>query len=186
MSLLETLKSLNPLKRLAPSAASRATAGLLAGQTLGEVMREASDAIARKAVAEALEEFSDGGPAALLITCLLEAATRGWSSLGNELEASSRLPADRAHWVCARMNDYSRSLGGEVMTQHLINLVLGVTGLYVEALVLSRAQVDGRALKAKLAELLKQGLSSGLSRADLAQRLSSPRRSTGGRLASAS
>ncbi len=184
MSLLETIKSLNPLKRLAPSPSDRAIAALLAGHTLDEVMRAASQVIARQAVREALEEFSDG-PAALLITCLLESCTAAWSALGAALEASPRLPADRAAWVCARMNDYSRSLSSELMTQHLINLVLGVTGLYIEALVLSRDQVDPRALREKLAELLKQGLSSGLSRADLSQTLSARRR-TSGQLASAS
>ena len=186
MSLLETIKSLNPLKRLAPSAANRATAGLLAGQNLMEVMRDTSDAIARKAVAEALEEFAEDGPCALLITCLLEACTRGWSQLGEQLKASNRLPADRANWVCARMNDYSRSLSSELMTQHLINMVLGVTGLYVEALVLTRAQVDQHALKSKLSELLKQGLTSGLSRSDLAQTLAPAPRPSAGRLISAS
>ena len=184
MSLLETIKSLNPLKKLVRSPATQAENGLLAGHTLMEVMRDASDAVARSAVRDALEEFSDG-PAALLITCLLESTAAAWSTLGEQLEASKRLPAQGAGWVCTRMTDYGHSLGGDVMTQHLINLVLSVTGLHVEALILTAAEVDSRRLTERLAELLRQGLSSGLSRGDLAQTLSTAR-GPSGRLASAS
>ena len=77
------------------------------------------------------------------------------------------------------MTDYGQSLSDELMSQHLINLVLSVTGLHVEALVLTRADVDARRLTDKLAELLKSGLSSGISRSDLAQTLTSPRRTVG-------
>ena len=174
----------NPLKKLARSPASRAADGLLAGQTLMEVMRDACDALARQAVREALVEFSDG-PAALLITCLLEASTAGWAALGGQLKTTSRLPPEHARWASARLTDYGRSLASDEMTQHLINLVLSVTGLHVEALILTREQVDAHSLTERLAELLKQGLSSGLSRADLARTLSSPRRPDS-RLASSS
>ena len=183
MTLLQSLKSLNPLRKLAPSPASAAANSLIAGQTLMEVMRDASDSIARQAVKEALEEFSDG-PAALLITCLLESSAAAWTSLGRQLKVHPRMPAATSGWVSMRMTDYGRSLAGDVMTQHLINLVLSVTGLHVEALVLTRAEVDARRLTERLAELLKQGLSSGLSRADLAHTLSSRRPNI--RLASAS
>ena len=178
MCLRSTIKALNPLRKLARTPASRATEALLSGQTLLEVMREASDAVAREAVREALEEFSDG-PAALLITCLLESATAGWQQLGADLRASSRVPSSSAAWVSARMHQYADTLGTEVMTQHLINLVLSVTGLHVEALILTRADVDADRLTDQLAELLKKGLSSGLSRTDLAQTLSTAPRPAG-------
>ena len=178
MRLLETIKSLNPLKKLIPSSASRAITGLREGQTLAEVMREASDFIARRAVADALEEFSDG-PAALLITCLIECTTAGWEQLASQLAGSSQLPHEGSAWVAARMTDYGQSLSDDLMSQHLINLVLSVTGLHVEALVLTRGDVDSRQLTQKLAELLKNGLSSRLSRSDLAQTLTSARRPAG-------
>ena len=178
MSLFETIKSFNPLKKLARSPAAQVAGGLLAGQTLMEVMRDASQSVARRAVDEALKEFSDG-PAALLITCLLESTHAGWEALGADVKASGRLPRANAAWVSARMTEYGRSLQSELMTQHLINIVLSVTGLHVEALVLTRAEVDARTLSNRLAELLKQGLSSGLSRSELAQTLSSAASSAG-------
>ncbi|MBS1151034.1 MAG: hypothetical protein H6Q89_2732 [Myxococcaceae bacterium] len=178
MRLLETIKSLNLLKKLTPSPASRAAAAFRDGQTLGEVMRDASDSIAREAVRQALAEFSDG-PAALLITCLIESTTAGWELLASQLAASNQLPRDRSAWVAARLTDYGHCLSEDLMSQHLINLVLCVTGLHVEALVLTRDDVDARRLTEQLAELLKKGLSSGLPRAALAQTLTTPHRPTG-------
>lgn len=163
MRFLDAIKSLNPLK----SPAGRAVEGLRSGQTLGEVMRDAADPIAKAAVRSALEEFSDG-PAALLITCLLEAATTGWEQLAAEVLRAPGLPKESAAWTCARMTEYGRSLADETMSQHVINLVLHVTGLYAESLILTRDDVDALRLEAKFAELLKQGLSSGLTRTDLA------------------
>ncbi len=174
MRLLEAIKSLNPLTLLSRSPAARATSALRAGATLEEVMRVASEGIAKQAVREALDEFSDG-PAALLITCVIEASAAGWDLLASQLLASHRLPREGSAWVAARMTDYGHSLAGDLMSQHLINLVLSMTGLHVEALVLTRADVDARRLTVKLAELLKQGLSSGVSRTHLAQTLNSSR-----------
>src|SRR4051812_21393584 len=108
---------------------ARAVDALVDGQPLLAVMRDAADDIARQAVREALAEFSDG-PAALLITCLLESATAGWLSLGAAVEAAPRLSRPRADWVSARMAKYSRFLNSDEPTQHLINLVLSVTGLH--------------------------------------------------------
>jgi hypothetical protein len=178
MRLLETIKSLNPLKKLRASPASRAVSALSRGETLAEVMRDASGHIAQQAVREALEEFSDG-PAALLITCLIESAGRGWGLLASQVVASNQLPREGSTWVAKRMTDYGDSLSGDLMSQHLINLVLSVTGLHVEALILTRDDVDARRLTEKLSELLKQGLSSGISRSDLAQTLTSSRRPAG-------
>ena len=175
MTLIETLKSLNPLKKLGPSAATRAVTALRTGQTLGEVMKDASDKIARAAVSEALQAFSDG-PAALLITCLIESTTAGWERLATQLAESKELPSEGSAWVAARMVDFGESLKHDLMQQHLINLVLSVTGLHVEMLILTRGDVDAGALTQRLAELLKNGLSSGVSRSDLAQTLTSPRR----------
>lgn len=179
MTFLQTIKSLNPLKNLGPSAAGRAASGLRNGQTLGEVMRDASDAIANQAVVEALEEFHEEGPAALLITCLIEASTAGWERLASQVAASTQLNREGSAWVAARMTDYAHSLTDDVMSQHLINMVLNVTGLHVEALILAPKDVDARALTQKLSELLKSGLSSGVSRSDLAQTLTSARRPVG-------
>ncbi len=179
MRLLETIKSLNPLKTLSASPASRAVSALNRGETLGDVMRDASAAIARNAVREALENFSEDGPAALLITCLLESTTAGWEALASQLAVSTQLPKEGSAWIAARLADYGHSLSGELMSQHLINLVLSVTGLHVEALILSGADVDARRLADKLSELLKNGLSSGVSRSDLAQTLTSTRRPAG-------
>lgn len=178
MRLLETIKSLNPLRKLGESPASRAAAALRDGQSLGDAMREAADPIAKAAVREALEAFGDG-PAALLITCLIESATAGWERLGTQLASSNQLPPEAATWVAARFMDYGRSLCDDPMSQHLINLVLGVTGLHVEALILTKDDVDARQLTLKLSELLQKGLSSAISRSDLAQTLRSPRRVVG-------
>ena len=178
MRFLDTIKSLNPLAKLAGSPANRVTSALRQGQSLGEVMRDASDHIARQAVKDALEEFSDG-PAALLITCLIESSNAGFERLAIELSRSSQLPTEAAAWVAARMTDYGQSLSDDLMSQHLINLVLSVTGLHVEALILTRDDVDARRLTERLAELLKQGLSSGLLRSDLAQTLSTARQPRG-------
>jgi hypothetical protein len=175
MRLLETIKSLNPLRTLSASPASRAVSALNRGETLGDVMRVASDAIARKAVREALEAFSVDGPAALLITCLIESTSAGWQALASQLAASTQLPKEGSAWAAARLTDYGHSLSGDPMSQHLINLVLSVTGLHVEALILTGADVDARRLSEKLAVLLKNGLSSGVSRSDLAQTLTSAR-----------
>lgn len=164
MRFFDALKSLNPLR----TPAARTVEALRSGLTLGEVMRDAADPIAKKAVASALEEFDDG-PAALLITCLLESATLEWERLGAEVLRAQGLTKDGAAWACTRLTEYGRSLADETMSQHVINLVLGVTGLHVEALILTRADVDAPRLEAKLAELLKQGLSSCVSRADLAR-----------------
>lgn len=177
MRIFQTLKTLNPLGKLGPSPAARVSAALEAGQSLGDVMRDSSDAIARQAVRDALEEFSDG-PAALLITCLIESTAEGYERLGLELTRSSQLPRESAAWVAARLTGYGQSLNNDLMSQHLINLVLSVTGLHVEALILTRADVDARRLTDRLAELLKQGLSSGVSRSDLAQTLPAPRRTS--------
>jgi hypothetical protein len=173
MSLLQTLKSLNPLKKLGASPATQAASALREGQSLGDVMREASDKIAAQAVREALDAFSDG-PAALLITCLIESSTAGWERLAAQLSASKDLAPEASSWVAARMVGYGQCLNEELMQQHLINLVLSVTGLHVEMLVLTRNDVDARVLTVRLAELLKKGLSSGLSRNDLAQTVTSP------------
>ena len=178
MRLLQTIKSLNPLAKLIPSPASKAAAALRDGKTLGEVMRDASGPIAKRAVREALDAFVDG-PAALLITCLIESATAGWERLGAQISSSNQLPTQSSGWVAARMIEYGESLTDDPMSQHLINLVLCVTGLHVEALILTSGDVDARRLTEKLSELLKQGLSSGVSRSDLAQTLSSTRRPAG-------
>ena len=164
MRFFDALKSLNPLR----TSAARTVEALRSGLTLGEAMRDAADPIAKKAVASALEEFSDG-PAALLITCLLESATLEWERLGAEVLRAQGLTKDGAVWACTRLTEYGRSLGDETMSQHVINLVLGVTGLHVEALILTRADVDAPRLEAKLAELLQQGLSSCVPRADLSR-----------------
>lgn len=176
MRFFDAIKSLNPLK----SPAARSLEALRAGQTLGEVMRDAADPLAKKAVATALEEFCDG-PAALLITCLLEAATTEWETLGAEILRAPGLPKDNAAWLCARVTEYGRSLADDPMSQHVINLVLNVTGLHVEALILERDQVDVKRLETQFADLMKKGLSSGLSRDDLAHsvRARQPSRRTG-------
>lgn len=163
MRFFETLKSLNPLR----TPAARTVEALRAGLTLGETMRDAADPVAKASVRAALEEFSDG-PAALLITCLLEAATIEWERLGAEVLRAQGLTKDGAAWACTKMTEYGRSLADDPMCQHVINLVLGVTGLHAESLILTRDDVDAARLETKLAELLKQGLSSGISRTDLA------------------
>ena len=184
MTFLQTIKSLNPLNKLGPSAAAKVSAGLHAGQTLGDVMRDACDGIARQAVREALGAFSEG-PAALLITCLIESSNAGWERLATQLVEGKDLPSEGATWVAARMMRYGDSLSSDPMSQHLINLVLSVTGLHVEALIIDSDDVDENRLSEKLAELLKQGLSSALSRNDLAQSLvSSSSRPSPGRGAS--
>ncbi len=174
MRLLESIKSFNPLSKLRPSAAARIAAGLQGGQTLADVLREASDSIAKTAVHEALDAFTDG-PAALFITCLIESTTAGWERLASALVEANQLPREGSVWVGARMIAYGQSLHGDLMSQHLINVVLSVTGLHVEALLLDRKDIDARRLTEKLAELLKNGMSSGISRNDLAQSLVSSR-----------
>jgi|GEM_PF-3195726 len=175
MTFFQTIKSLNPLSKLGPSAAAKVATGLHAGQTLADVMRDASDGVARQAVREALGAFSDG-PAALLITCLIESSTAGWERLATQVVASKDLPPEGASWVAARMMRYGESLNSDPMSQHLINLVLSVTGLHVEALIIESGDVEANRLSEKLAELMKQGLSSALSRNDLSQSLVSSSR----------
>jgi hypothetical protein len=96
---------------------------------------------------------------------LLESSHRLWLGTAKALASTradglDRKEARRSATLLVRFAD---SFKGDLMMQHVTNLVLAETGLGSEAMVLKPAQVNMTKLAERLGELMRIGLASTIS-----------------------
>ena len=139
--------------------------GLGAGRPFGVTLRASLEHVVSTSVDVALLRF-ESGAVALFIVDLRDALVRRFERAA--AVAAERADAPGGRWVRARLRSVAVALKTEMVEQHLINAVLGVTGLYAEAMTLDPSRVDRDALVRQVTTMLQQSLSTVFNRAELA------------------
>lgn len=132
---------------------------LRGGASLGEALASAAPVLARVAVSEAARKF-DGGAVGLFIVDVRDA-------LGMQLSRAGVLSQDVL--IRTALEQAARRVDDDTFVQHLINTLLEVTGVYVEAMPVERLP-EAKCTRA-LSELFTRALCMLISRHDGARRL---------------
>lgn len=134
-------------------------AALHAGASLKDALALTAAALARASVHEASARF-DGGALGLFIVDVRDALKR------QLLEASAGVQdASLSH----ALRNAARSVNDETFVQHLINALLGATGLYVESMPVERLS-EARCTR-EVTALFQRSLCVLISRTDAARRM---------------
>ncbi|MBL8915081.1 MAG: hypothetical protein JNM17_30535 [Archangium sp.] len=129
------------------------------GASLGEALASSSPMLARVAVSEAAKRF-DGGAVGLFIVDVRDA-------LGFQLSRAGVLSQDVL--IRTALEQAARRVDDDTFVQHLINTLLEVTGVYVEAMPVERLH-ESKCTRA-LSDLFTRALCLLISRHDGARRL---------------
>lgn len=143
----------------ADAGANALVAALREGASLGDALAGAGPVLARVAVSEAARSF-EGGALALFIVDVRDA-------LGRQLSRAGVLSQDAQ--VRAALELAAHRVDDDTFVQHLINTLLEVNGVYVEAMPVER--LDEAKCTRALAGLFERALCSLISRHDGARRL---------------
>ncbi len=129
------------------------------GMSLGEALQFAAPMLAKVAVSEAAHRF-EGGALALLIVDVRDSLRRQLLEAGKEVQDALLLAA---------LGNAAQQVDGDTFVGHLINTLLGATGLYVESMPV--ASLDEAKCTREVSALFTRSLCVLLSRTDAARRV---------------
>jgi hypothetical protein len=165
MALLEIIRQLNPLRTPATAKLAEGIAAELAkGRGTAPAAKVVATELATICVKRALEKFEQG-PSAELIMLLLESSRRLWLGSAKALASTrvSGLERSDARKSAMLLGRFADCFKGDLMIQHITNLVLSETGLGSEAMVLKPNQVNATRMAERLGELMRMALASTIS-----------------------
>jgi len=168
---------LSPLSRAsAPERAAQAlTAHFAGGETLRASLGPVLEVLVGDAVASVCRERGER-EAAAVAAMLASTLERSVAETARSTAARDEVDGPCARWLSRRLSALSVRLSDATVRQHLVNVVLGVSGLAAESLPLEPAALDQVALGRGLTAVVMRSLSSLLEPGDLTHSLATLQR----------